>query len=330
MFDVIAIGELLIDFLPSGMNENGLPLFSANPGGAPANVLVMLAKLGAKTAFIGKVGKDGFGQLLKTTLLNAGIDTSNLLMSTTEMTTLAFVHLDNKGDRSFSFYRKHCADVSLDAGELNKDLLSSCRFLHFGSVSLTDEPSRTATLEAARNAKESGAIISYDPNYRSALWDNEQQAVKYMLKAMEYSDLVKVSEEELLLLTGCTDYYLGAAKLLEIGPSVIFVTCGEKGSYIFTERCCANHGGYSVKVVDTTGAGDTFMGTMLWQLKNKSLGEITQIFKEEWVELLAFSNAAGALVATKKGAIPAMPDLDTINTFRRSSHKENPLDGQDG
>lgn len=317
MFDVIAVGELLIDFLPAGMTENGLPLFSSNPGGAPANVLAMLAKLGAKTAFIGKVGRDGFGQFLKATLDNTGIDTSNLLMSSSEMTTLAFVHLDEKGDRSFSFYRKHCADVSLDVGELNKDLLSSCRFLHFGAVSLTDEPSRTATLAAARIAKESGAIISYDPNYRPALWNNEQEACKYMLKAIEYADLVKVSEEELLLLTGCGDFSQGADKLLAIGPSVIFVTCGEKGSYVFTKSCYANHGGYRVKAVDTTGAGDTFVGTMLWQLKNKSLEEISQICTRKWEELLAFSNAAGAIVTTKKGAIPAMPDLDTINTFVR-------------
>jgi len=315
MFDVIAVGELLIDFLPAGMTENGLSLFSSNPGGAPANVLAMLAKLGAKTAFIGKVGKDGFGRFLKTTLDNAGIDTSNLLMSSTERTTLAFVHLDEKGERSFSFYRKHCADVNLNAGELNRKMLNSCRFLHFGSVSLTDEPSRTATLEAARIAKELGAIISYDPNYRPALWDNEQEAGKYMLEAMEYADLVKVSEEELLILTGCKDFSQGADKLLAIGPSVIFVTCGEKGSYVFTKSCCANHGGYRVKAVDTTGAGDTFVGAMLWQLKDMSLEEISQICPEKWKELLAFSNAAGALVTTKKGAIPAMPDLDTVNAF---------------
>lgn len=317
MFDVIAVGELLIDFLPEGMTEKGLSLFSSNPGGAPANVLAMLAKLGAKTAFIGKVGKDSFGMFLKATLDNAGIDTSNLLISSREMTTLAFVHLDEKGDRSFSFYRKHCADVSLHVSELNKEILSSCRFLHFGAVSLTDEPSRTATLEAARIAKESGAIVSYDPNYRPALWNDEQEACEHMLKAIGYADLVKVNEEELLLLTGCRDFYLGADKLLAKGPSVIFVTCGEKGSHVFTKNYHASHGGYRVKAVDTTGAGDTFVGTMLWQLKDKSLEEISQICTEKWEKLLAFSNAAGAIVTTKKGAIPAMPDLGTINTFVR-------------
>ncbi|HOM02041.1 MAG TPA: carbohydrate kinase [Acetivibrio sp.] len=322
MFDVVAVGELLIDFLPAGMNEDGLALFSSNPGGAPANVLAMLAKLGAKTAFVGKVGKDGFGQFLKATLDNAGIDTSNLLMSSSEMTTLAFVHLDEKGDRSFSFYRKHCADVSLDAGELNKDLLRTCRFLHFGAVSLTDEPSRTATLEAARIAKEAGAIISYDPNYRPALWDDEREACKYMLKAMEYADLVKVSEEELLLLTKSGDFSLGADKLLAMGPKAIFVTCGEKGSYAFTKSCYAHHGGYNVKVVDTTGAGDAFVGAMLWQLRDMSLEEIFQICAEKWEELLAFSNAAGSIVTTKKGAIPAMPDLDAINALVRQSFDE--------
>ncbi|PQQ65936.1 carbohydrate kinase family protein [Acetivibrio saccincola] len=322
MFDVIAIGELLIDFLPEGMTENGLSLFSSNPGGAPANVLAMLSKLGAKTAFIGKVGKDGFGQFLKTTLDNMGIDTSNLLMSPEKMTTLAFVHLDKKGDRSFSFYRKHCADVSLDVTELNKELLSSCRFLHFGGVSLTDEPSRTATLEAARIAKESGAIVSYDPNYRPALWNSEQEACHEMLKAIGYADLVKVSEEELLLLTGCEDFSLGADKLLKEGPSVIFVTCGEKGSHVFTKSCHASHGGYRVKAVDTTGAGDTFVGTILWQLKNKSLEEIRQISIVEWEKILAFSNAAGAIVTTKKGAIPAMPEGDMINTFIKQAFSD--------
>lgn len=322
MYDVIAVGELLIDFLPEGMTENGLSLFSSNPGGAPANVLAMLAKLGAKTAFIGKVGKDSFGQFLKSTLDNAGIDTSNLLISSREMTTLAFVHLDEKGDRSFSFYRKHCADVNLHVSDLNKELLSSCRFFHFGAVSLTDEPSRTATLEAARIAKESGAIISYDPNYRPALWNNEQEACEYMLKAIGYADLVKVSEEELLLLTGCRDFSLGADKLLAKGPSVIFVTCGEKGSHVFTKNHYASHEGYRVKSVDTTGAGDTFMGSMIWQLKDKSLEEISQISTEKWKKLLAFSNAAGAIVTTKKGAIPAMPDLDTINTFVRQQSRD--------
>ncbi|HHV30461.1 carbohydrate kinase family protein [Acetivibrio mesophilus] len=322
MFDVIAVGELLIDFLPAGINENGLSLFSSNPGGAPANVLAMLAKLGAKTAFVGKVGKDGFGQFLKATLDNAGIDTSNLLMSPSEMTTLAFVHLDEKGDRSFSFYRKHCADVSLDIGELNKNLLHTCRFLHFGAVSLTDEPSRTATLEAARIAKAAGAIISYDPNYRPALWNDEKEAREYMLKAVEYADLVKVSEEELFLLTEGTEFSGAADKLLAIGPSVIFVTSGEKGSYVFTKTCYANHGGYNVKAVDTTGAGDSFVGAMLWQLKDMSLEEISQICKQQWEKLLAFSNAAGAIVTTKKGAIPAMPDLDTINAFVKQGFNE--------
>ena len=322
MFDVVAVGEVLIDFLPAGTNENGMPLFSSNPGGAPANVLAMLSKLGAKTAFIGKVGKDGFGQFLKATLDNAGIDTSNLLMSSSEMTTLAFVHLNEKGDRSFSFYRKHCADVSLDAGELDKDLLRTCHFLHFGAVSLTDEPSRTATLEAARIAKEAGAIISYDPNYRPALWSNEHEARKYMLKAVEYADLVKVSEEELWLLAESEDFSKGAHKLLAMGPSVVFVTCGEKGSYVFTGSCKANHCGYDVKVVDTTGAGDAFVGAMLWQLRGMSLEEISQICEQKWGELLAFSNAAGTIVATKKGAIPAMPDLDTINTFMRQFLEE--------
>ncbi|GAE88349.1 carbohydrate kinase family protein [Acetivibrio straminisolvens] len=319
MLDVIAVGELLIDFLPAGTNENGLPLFSSNPGGAPANVLAMLSKLGAKTAFIGKVGKDGFGQFLKATLDNAGIDTTNLLMSSKEMTTLAFVHLDKKGDRSFSFYRKHCADVSLDVGEINKDLLKTCRFLHFGAVSLTDEPSRTATLEAARIAKEAGAIISYDPNYRPALWSDEQEACKYMLKAMEYADLVKVSEDELFLLTQSRDFFQGAGKLLGLGPSVIFVTCGEKGSYVFTKACHACHGGYNVKTVDTTGAGDAFVGAMLWQLKDMSLEEISKTCSQQWENFLAFSNAAGAIVTTKKGAIPAMPDLGTIDTFVREA-----------
>ncbi len=315
MFDVVAIGELLIDFLPAGTTENGLPLFSANPGGAPANVLAMLAKLGAKTAFIGKVGNDGFGRFLKTILDEAGINTSNLLMSSSERTTLAFVHLDEKGDRSFSFYRKHCADVSLEASEINCELLKSCRFLHFGAVSLTDEPSRTATLEAVKTAKEAGAIISYDPNYRPMLWSNEQEARNCMLKAAEYADLVKVSEDELVFLTGCEDFGDGANKLLKLGPAVVFVTCGEKGSCVYTRTCNAFHGGYRVNTADTTGAGDTFVGSMLWQLKDMTLDKIARINATKWEELLAFSNAAGAIATTKKGAIPAMPGLDAINDF---------------
>ena len=274
MFDIVALGESLIDFTPSGENSQGMALFARNPGGAPANVLAMAAKLGGKTAFIGKVGDDAFGAFLKKTMEDAGVDVRGLRMTREYPTTLAFVQLTPEGDRSFTFYRKPGADVMLAPAEVDRALLRDCRIFHFGSVSLTDEPCRTATLEAAREAKAAGAMISYDPNYRPFLWDSAERAREALLAALPLADIVKVSEEEMELLTGEVQLAAGADALASRGAALVLVTLGPRGAYY---RAAAGRGllpACEVDTVDTTGAGDAFLGALLSCLAGKTLEEL--------------------------------------------------------
>ncbi len=311
-YDIVAIGECLIDCVPAGFNEQSIPFFGANPGGAPANVLAIYSKLGGNTAFIGKVGKDSFGDALIKNLENANIDSSGVVADSNFNTTLAFVHLDSKGDRSFSFYRKNCADVMLKPNEVSKEMLKECDIFHFGSVSLTDEPARTATLKSAKLAKKNGAVISYDPNYRPLLWNNTQKAIKQMKKGAALADIIKVSDEELELITGETDYLKGAQILISQGVSLVFITLGAKGAFYCNQTANGMVKTFDVKTVDTTGAGDTFFGSVLWQLKGKSKEQIAILNKEDLENIVTFSNAAGSLTTTKKGAIPAMPSFNEI------------------
>lgn len=318
MFDVIAIGESLIDFTPNGMNDMGMQLFACNPGGAPANVLAMNAKLGGRTAFIGKVGNDDFGRFLQRTMFDANIDISSILLTNEVPTTLAFVQLAPDGDRSFSFYRKPGADIMLRADEVSDTLLQDCRIFHFGSVSLTDEPCRTATIQSVIKAKAAGAMISYDPNYRPLLWNDEKSAVQEMIGAMQYADILKVSEEEMTLLTNETDLETGSEKLASYGPSLIFVTLGSNGAFYFTPSGCGIVNTCSVDTVDTTGAGDAFLGALLHYIEGRNLEQLKEISKEEWNQAIAFANAAGTLTTTKKGAIKAMPDKNQIEACMES------------
>lgn len=312
MFDIVALGESLIDFTPGGSNDLGMQLFACNPGGAPANVLAMYAKLGGDTAFIGKVGDDDFGHFLRNTMKNAGIDVSALVLTKQARTTLAFVQLTDQGDRSFSFYRKPGADVLLRADEVDIETLAHCKVFHFGAVSLTDEPCRSATIYAARVAQKAGAIISYDPNYRPLLWDDPAQAKKEMLAALPLADIIKVSEEEMELLTGCTDLNAGATALARYGAVLVLVTLGPKGAYYRAPSGSGLLPTYDVDTIDTTGAGDAFLGALLWCLKDKSAEALAAMPKQEWERAVAFANAAGSLTTTKKGAIPAMPDYAAI------------------
>lgn len=312
MFDVIALGECLIDCTPAGKNELKMNLFSCNPGGAPANVLAMNAKLGGKTAFIGKVGNDEFGKFLKKALIDTGIDVTGLIVAPEYKTTLAFVQLNENGDRTFSFYRKNCADIMLDFSEIDKDLLKQCRIFHFGSVSLTDQPSRDATLKAAETAKRCGAIISYDPNYRPPLWSSEEAAVQIMKSALPLADIIKVSKEEMNLLTGEKDLETGTRKLAESGAFLVIVTLGKNGAFYRTAAGNGSLPTYDVKTVDTTGAGDAFLGAMLSCISDKTKEDLKAMSTNEWRKIIAFSNAAGSLTTTAKGAIPAMPDREQI------------------
>ena len=307
MTDITAIGEILIDLTQSGVTEQGIPCYDANPGGAPANLAVAASRLGANTAFIGRVGKDSYGEFLRRTLEENKVDVSGMSVDPVQHTTLAIVSLDRTGERSFSFYRDPSADVNLRSADVPAELLADTRVLHFGSVSLTAEPSRSATLEAAKNAKEQGAWISYDPNYRASLWCDEQTAVRQMLQPLPLVDILKVSDEELPLLTGLSDPERGSARLAEKGPKLILVTLGANGAFYRFGGRTGHVPGVKVTVGDTNGAGDTFFGAFLSQLvKKEALEDLAQ---EELEAMIAFANRAAAITTSRHGAIPAMPTL---------------------
>ncbi len=311
-YDVAALGELLIDFTQNGRSGQGNLLFEANPGGAPANVLAMLRKLGRSCAFLGKVGADGFGDILADTLRGAGVDVRGLRRDESVHTTLAVVHTMENGDRDFSFYRKPGADIELSADELEREILRACRVFHFGSLSLTDEPVRTATREAISLAGEAGAIISFDPNLRPPLWESEDAAREQIAWGLARCAVLKIADNELKFMTGETDFDRGAAALRERYPNIrlLNVTAGAGGSYSYYgglrafEPACALGG-----VIETTGAGDTFCACALHYVLEHGLDALTE---QQLHEMLRFANAAAYLVTTRRGAIRSMPERAEI------------------
>ncbi len=310
MVDITAVGEVLIDLTQSGVTDRGIPRFDANPGGAPANLAVAASRLGAKTAFIGKVGRDGFGELLKATLTDNGVDVSGLVSDPAHRTTLAVVSLDAAGERHFSFYRDPSADVELRAEEIGEAALRNTKVLHFGSVSLTAEPAKTATLYAARRARELGALVSYDPNYRASLWPDEATAVEEMRKPLPLADILKVSDEELPLLTGTADLTAGTAALMGLGIRLILVTLGPKGAFYRYGDAVGTVPGVPCAVADTNGAGDTFFGAFLSRLVRRPGLDCLDIGDLE--AMIAFANRAASLTTSRHGAIPAMPTLAEV------------------
>jgi fructokinase len=316
LFDVSALGELLIDFSPAGFSEGGNALFERNPGGAPANVLAMNAKLGGSAAFIGKVGDDEFGRFLEKTLRNAGIDTSGLVKDPAYLTTLAIVQLSETGDRSFSFYRREGADLMLSPEELNRELIGASNMFHFGSVSLSGQPCRDTLHQAIRYARAEGKILSYDPNYRPLLWPGAARAREEIGLLLDKADILKVSGEEMELLTGESDPEKGSAALAEKGPLIVLVSLGAGGAYF---RCPAGTGArpaYDVKTLDTTGAGDSFLGAVHYRLRGRKRQELRDISRDELEDITDFANAAGSLATTRRGAIPALPSLAEIESCR--------------
>lgn len=311
-FDLTALGETLIDFTPCGTNDAGVPLFAQNPGGAPANVLAQCARLGGKPAFLGKVGRDGFGDFLRAGMEANGIDTRGLRVSDEVHTTLAFVQLDERGERSFSFYRKPGADILLEADEVDMERIRASRVFHFGSLSLTDEPARSATRTAVLAARDSGCLVSYDPNYRAPLWPSAEEARTAMLELLPLADILKVSEEELALLAGTDDLATGTAKLSEAGPTLVLVSLGEQGAYYRLKERTGLVPAFPVKAVDTNGAGDSFLGAVLYRLRDRTPQTLAELDEQTLREIVRFGNAAGALTTTGAGAIPAMPDLEQI------------------
>ncbi|MDO4989878.1 MAG: carbohydrate kinase [Eubacteriales bacterium] len=311
-FDVVALGELLVDFTQNGLSEQGNLLFEANPGGAPANVLAMLRKLGKRCAFVGKVGADSFGDMLARTVEEAGIDTRGLMRDREIPTTLAVVHTFPNGDRDFSFYRKPGADILLRPEELDEELLTGCRIFHFGTLSLTDEPCRAATEKAVKLAKEAGALISFDPNLRLPLWKTEDDAKAAIEWGLARCDVLKIADNELLFMTGESDFDKGAAILRGRFPNIrLFdVTAGADGSYayygeerVFVPAC--KRGG----VIETTGAGDTFCASVLNFVLEHGLDSLSW---DDLRAMLRFANTAAWFVTTKKGAIRSMPERETV------------------
>lgn len=309
--DIVALGELLIDFTDAGYSKSGQKLFEQNPGGAPANLLTTASHMGYRTAFIGKVGKDMHGSFLKHTLKKEGICTDYIAEDWDCFTTLAFVEINKKGEREFSFARKPGADTRLCKDNINHDLLKSCKVFHFGSLSLTEDPAREATIEAVRIAKAAGALISYDPNYRASLWMDEVTGVTEMKSMISYADVMKVSEEESLLLTGEIEYEKAVDVLLSMGPKLVAVTLGSKGVLLGTPGKTEVVPGFFVQPVDTTGAGDSFWGGFLsFFLKNGK--NLTEISWENLKKCGQFGNATAALCVQKRGGIPAIPTHDEV------------------
>ena len=317
IFDVTALGELLIDFTENGTSSQGNTLFEANPGGAPCNVLSMLTKLGKKTAFIGKVGNDQFGVRLKSALAEVGIDTRNLVMDEKIHTTLAFVHTFADGDRDFSFYRNPGADMMLTKDEVQKDLISSSRIFHFGTLSSTHPGVREATRSALDHAKKEGLLISFDPNLREPLWDSLEDARREIAYGMNYCDILKISDNEMEFMTGTTDYTAGVAKLRETySIPLILVTLGKEGSRAYYKNCMIEAAPFlQENTIETTGAGDTFCASILNYILEHGLNSLSE---EQLKEMLTFANAAASLITTRKGALRVMPSKKEVEDFMRS------------
>ena len=313
MIDVVALGEVLIDFASRGADANGYPLMQALPGGATANFLAALTKYGKSTAFLGKVGDDTFGHLLVSTVKDAGIETRGIVVDPTVFTTLAFVTFDASGDRSFAFARKPGADTRLSWEEVDKSLIDEARVFHFGTLSLTDEPVRTATQKCVAYARKAGKLITCDPNLRKPLWRSEAEAKEQILWSLRQADVVKISDDEVDFLWSCTPEE-GADKLLgEFGVSLAMVTLGPKGCLLKTKNAVCQVAGPKVNTVDTTGAGDIFGGSAVCRLLelNKPFAKLTA---EDLNDIGAFASTAASLSTETPGGIPSIPEKSAVLT----------------
>ena len=312
-FDVIALGELLVDFTMNGQSEQGNNMFEACPGGAPCNVLALLNKMGKETAFLGKVGKDQFGTLLKDTITDAGIDASNLVIDDKVNTTLAFVHTFPDGDREFSFYRNPGADMMLTEEEVDPAFIAQTKIFHFGTLSMTHDGVRAATKKAVRAAKDAGCLVSFDPNLRPPLWSSLDLAKEQMEYGFGVCDILKISDNEIQFVSGKEDYDEGIAYLQEkYNIPMILLTMGKDGSRAYYKGMRVERPGFSVKAIETTGAGDTFCGSSLNYIVEHGFENLTE---EQLGELLTFANAAAAIVTTKKGAIRSMPEREEVEAL---------------
>ena len=316
-YDVVALGEVLIDFTQNGKSAQGNGLFEANPGGAPGNVLAMLNNLGKKTSFIGKVGNDQFGLMLKATLEELGIGTENLMLDDEVHTTLALVHTFEDGDRDFSFYRNPGADMMLRADEVQEDLIKATRIFHFGTLSMTHEGVREATKKALDVAKNAGVMISFDPNLREPLWKSLDEAKEQVLYGLQYADILKISDNEIQWLTGEEDYTEGVKKIREMKDiPLILVSMGKEGSRAYYKDMIVEVKPFlQENTIETTGAGDTFCANVLNYVLENGLEDLSA---EGLEEMLTFANAAASIITTKKGALRVMPTKEDVENFLKS------------
>ena len=314
-YAVVALGELLIDFTENGLSEQGNPLLEANPGGAPCNVLSMLQKLGDKTAFIGKVGNDGFGHLLTKAVQEQGIDTTGLVYDNDVHTTLALVLKKENGDRDFAFYRNPGADMNLKEEEVNESLIASSSIFHFGTLSLTDESVKKATQKAVKAAKENGLTITFDPNLREPLWRSLEEAHEQVAWGLQQADVVKISDNEITWFTGMDNYDEGIAFLQKEYPNLklICLSMGGDGSKaVYRDIHVAYPAFLQEATIETTGAGDTFCACMIHTVLENGIDHLDE---EKLKEMLKFANAAASLVTTKKGALRVMPTKEEVESF---------------
>lgn len=312
-YDVVALGELLIDFTENGVSAQGNPVLEANPGGAPCNVLAMLKKLGHQVGFVGKVGRDMFGNQLEMALQEVGISTDGLMRDDRVHTTLAFVHTAPDGDRDFSFYRNPGADMMLSEEDVRacQDMISGTKIFHFGTLSMTDEGCRNATKKAIEMAKESGALLSFDPNLREPLWDSLDAAREQVLYGLSKCDILKISDNEIVWLTGEEDYAQGVSWIKErYDISLILVSLGREGSLAFSGSNTASAKPFlQENTIETTGAGDTFFAGILHYVLDNGMQDYSEA---QMTEMLTFANAGASIITTRKGALRVMPEKEEV------------------
>ena len=317
MYDVAALGELLIDFTCLSTDADGYPTMAAHPGGAPANYLAALTKFGAKTAMIGKVGSDAFGRLLIKTLKGAGIDTRGMLVSDDVFTTIAFVTLDDSGDREFSFARKPGADTQLRFDEIDLSVIDASKVLHFGTLSMTNEPARDATYKAVEYAAGHGKLISFDPNLRKPLWEDLDEAKRQMLWGLRHADIVKISDEETEFLFSLAPEEAAKHIINSFGVRLVYVTCGAEGCFYRTKTASGFVKALSgIAVKDTTGAGDIFGGSAMYGLLRAG-GVPEKLTAEELENIVSFACASAGLSTTRAGGISSVPELGEVEAAMR-------------
>ena len=320
-YDFASIGEVLIDFTPAGNAPGGAALFQRNLGGAPGNAACALAKLGRRSAFIGMAGDDAFGRFCKAEMAAQGVDVGGFKLSETRNTTLAFVHLSDGGDRSFSFYRKNMADVGLGISDLPMGIVKNAKFFHFGSVSLSDEPARSATIYAVEEAIKSGSIITYDPNLRFSLWGDAAELKKSALDAMRYAGVIKISDDEAEFLFGSSDYGKLIPHIKErFGARLVIVTRGPRGAVTEAGGRLIDMPAYDVKTIDTTGSGDCFFAGALHCLLSFDK-PVESLTPEELTYTLDFANASGSLASAKPGAVSSLPSVSEIDECMKNCMK---------